>query len=450
MPWNLKEVTVMAFSFFGGIHPKENKFYAEEQKIMDFPEPDVVVIPMSQHIGAPCKPLVKKGDLVTVGQKIGDNQGLCVPVHASVSGKVKAVEMRAHSSGTTMMSVVIENDHLDTLCEDCKPRTQEEVDALTPEELMNIIREGGIVGMGGATFPTHVKLSSGIGKVDTIIVNAGECEPYIVSDDRICQEFPEQIISGLKVVMKIFGLNEAHIGIEDNKPTAAKILRRTIGPDSGIVVDVLPAKYPQGAEKQLIYAVTGREVPSGGLPAAVGCAVFNAATCKAIYDAVYNGMPLIKRVVTVSGDIVMEPKNLMVPIGTSFNDLLEAVGHSENPYKVISGGPMMGFTQYDLSVPTTKGTNAITILGKQNKYSVEESRCIRCGKCIDACPMKLMPVLMYKALLSGNIEEMKETNMMDCIECGSCAYTCPACVPLVLSFRAGKQRLREAAAAAKK
>ena len=417
---------------------------------MDFPEPDILVIPMSQHIGAPCRPLVKKGDLVTVGQKIGDNQGLCVPVHASVSGKVKAVEMRPHSNGMTQTSVVIENDHLQTMCEDIKPRTQEEVDALTPEELMNIIREAGIVGMGGATFPTHVKLSSGIGKVDTIIVNAGECEPYIVSDDRICQEYPEKIVSGIKVIMKIFGLNEAHIGIEDNKPTAAKILRRTIGPKGGIVVDVLPAKYPQGAEKQMIYAITGREVPSGGLPAAVGCAVFNAATCMAIHDAVYEGMPLIKRVVTVSGDIVMEPKNLMVPIGTSYNDLREAVGHSENPYKVISGGPMMGFTQYDLSVPTTKGTNAITILGRSNKYSVEDSRCIRCGKCIDACPMKLMPVLMYKALYTGDVEEMKATHMMDCIECGSCAWTCPACVPLVLAFRSGKQQIRMAAAAAAK
>ena len=439
----------MAFSFFGGIHPEENKFYAEEQKILEFPEPDILVIPMSQHIGAPCKPLVKKNDLVKVGQKIGDNQGLCVPVHASVSGKVKAVEMRPHTSGTTQTSVVIENDHLGTLHEDVKPRTQEEVDALTPEELISIIREGGIVGMGGATFPTHVKLSGGIGKVDTVIVNAGECEPYIVSDDRICQEYPNELISGLKIIMKILGLETAHIGIEDNKPTAAKILRRALGPNSGITVDVLPAKYPQGAEKQLIYAVTGREVPSGGLPAAVGCAVFNAATCKAIHDVVYEGMPLIKRVVTVSGDIVMEPKNLIVPVGTSFNDLLEAVGHSENPYKVISGGPMMGFTQYDLNVPTTKGVNAITILGRKNKFAVEDSRCIRCGKCIDACPMKLMPVLMYKALYTGDVEEMKATHIMDCIECGSCAYTCPACVPLVLSFRSGKQQIRMAAAAKK-
>ena len=439
----------MAFSFFGGIHPNENKWYAEEQKIMEFPEPDILVIPMSQHIGAPCRPLVKKGDLVTVGQKIGDNQGLCVPVHASVSGKVKAVEARAHSSGTTMMSVVIENDHLGTLHEDIKPRTQEEVDALTPEELINIIREGGIVGMGGATFPTHVKLSGGIGKVDTVIVNAGECEPYIVSDDRICQEYPKELISGLKIIMKILGLSTAHIGIEDNKPTAAKILRRNLGPDSGITVDVLPAKYPQGAEKQLIYAVTGREVPSGGLPAAVGCAVFNAATCKAIHDVVYEGMPLIKRVVTVSGDIVMEPKNLMVPIGTAFDMLSQAVGRSENPYKVLSGGPMMGVAQYDLSVPVIKGTNAVTILGKKNKYDVEASRCIRCGKCIEVCPMHLMPVLMYKAMFGGSVEEMMSVHMMDCIECGSCAYTCPASVPLVLGFRTGKHYIRQAMAAKK-
>ncbi len=432
----------MAFSFFGGVHPKENKWYACDKETQVFPEPDILVIPMSQHIGAPCKPLVKKGDLVTVGQKIGDNQGLCVPVHASVSGKVKSVEAKPHTNGSTVMSVVIENDHLDTLCEDIKPRTQEEVDALSNEDLINIIREGGIVGMGGATFPTHVKLSGGIGKVDTVIVNAGECEPYITSDDRLCREEPAKLISGLKVVMKIFGLKEGHIGIEDNKPEAVKAMQACLSKADGIIIDVLPAKYPQGAEKQLIYAVTGREVPSGGLPAAVGCAVFNAATVKAIHDVVYEGMPLIKRIVTVSGDILMEPKNLLVPIGTSFQALLDACGHSENPYKVLSGGPMMGAAQYDLSVPTIKGVNAITVLGKKNDYSVEESQCLRCGKCIDACPMKLMPVLMYKACLSGEVQELKDTNIMDCIECGSCAYTCPASVPLVLSFRVAKQLIR--------
>ena len=439
----------MAFSFFGGIHPKENKHYAEDKRVQDFPAPEVLIIPMSQHIGAPCLPLVKKGDRVTMGQKIGDNQGLCVPVHASVSGTVKAVEMRPHSSGTMIQSIVIQNDNLYELCPDITPRTQEEVDKLTPEELMNIIREGGIVGMGGATFPTHVKLSSGIGKVDTIIVNAGECEPYIVADDRLCQEYPGDLISGLKIIMKVLGLNSAHIGIEDNKPLAAKALKLAIKPDDGITVDVLPAKYPQGAEKQLISAITGREVPSGGLPAAVGCAVFNAATCKAIHDAVYQGMPLIRRIVTVSGDIVLDPKNLMVPVGVTFNDLLEAVGISENPYKVLSGGPMMGAAQYDLNVPVTKGTNAVTILGHSNSYNVEHAHCIRCGKCIDACPMHLMPVLMYKALYSGSVEEMQSVHMMDCIECGCCAYTCPACVPLVLGFRAAKHRIRDAAAAKK-
>ena len=438
----------MAFSFFGGVHPKENKFYACDKATQEFPAPDILVIPMSQHIGAPCKPLVKKGDLVTMGQKIGDNQGLCVPVHASVSGKVKSVEMKAHTNGTTVMSVVIENDHQYTLCEDIKSRTQEEVDALSKEELIGIIREGGIVGMGGATFPTHVKLN-GQG-IDTVIVNAGECEPFITSDDRLCREQPEKLISGLKIIMKIFGIHNGHIGIEDNKPEAAKSLQACLCSEDGITVDVLPAKYPQGAEKQLIYAVTGREVPSGGLPAAVGCAVFNAATCKAIHDVVYDGMPLIKRIVTVSGDILMEPKNLLVPIGTSFNDLIEACGHSENPYKVLSGGPMMGAAQYDLSVPTIKGVNAITVLGYRNKYDVEDCRCLRCGKCIDACPMKLMPVMMYKALQDNDIELLKSTNLMDCIECGSCSYTCPASVPLVLGFRVGKQMIRNAAAAAKK
>ena len=438
----------MAFSFFGGVHPKENKWYACDKETQVFPEPDNVVIPMAQHIGAPCKPLVAKGDLVTKGQKIGDNQGLCVPVHASVSGKVKAVEVRPHTNGSTVLSVVIENDHLDTLCETVKPRTQEEVDALTPEQLVDIIHEAGIVGMGGATFPTHVKLSGGIGKVDTAIVNAGECEPYITADDRLCREHPEQVVRGLQIIMKIFGLKEGHIGIEDNKPEAIAALKAAA--TEGILVDVLPAKYPQGAEKQLIYAITGREVPSGGLPAAVGCAVFNAATVRAICEAVYDGMPLIQRIVTVSGDILMEPKNLLVPIGTAFNDLIEACGRNENPYKVLSGGPMMGVAQYDLNVPTIKGVNAVTVLGRNNHHFVEDPHCLRCGKCIDACPMKLMPVLMYKAWQNGDVEEMKKNNIMDCIECGSCAYTCPASVPLVLGFRVAKQVIRNASAPVKK
>ena len=435
----------MAFSWLGGIHPKENKHYAEHQAVQEFPAPDLLVIPMAQHIGAPCLPLVKKGDQVTMGQKIGDNEGLCVPVHASVSGKVKAVEIRPHTNGTMVMSVVIENDHENTLCPDIQPRTPEQVEQLTGEELIAIIREAGIVGMGGATFPTHVKLSSSIGEVDTVIVNASECEPYIVADDRLCQEYPDELVSGLLIIMKILGVKNAHIGIEDNKPAAIAALRAAIDPKTGVVVDALPTKYPQGGEKQMVYAVTGKEIPSGGLPAAVGCAVFNAATCKAIHDAVYNGMPLIRRIVTVSGDILMEPKNLMVPIGTSFDILSQAAGRSSNPYKILSGGPMMGAAQFDVSVPVIKGTNAITILGEKNKFYVETSRCIRCGKCIEVCPMKLMPVLMYKAMLSNDLEEIKAAHIMDCIECGCCAYTCPAAVPLVHGFRTAKLAIRNAA-----
>ena len=436
----------MAFSFFGGVHPKDQK-RTRDVAVQVFPEPDTLVVSMSQHIGVPCEPLVKKNDLVKKGQKIGDNKGLCVPVHSPVSGIVKAVEARPHSNGTTVMSVVIENDHQDTLDDDVRPRTQEEVAALTPEDLVNIIREAGIVGMGGASFPTHVKLSGAIGKVDTIIVNAGECEPYITADDRLCREHPQEVISGIQIIMKILGLKKAHIGIENNKPEAIRSLKAYVA-DSGVQVDVLPAMYPQGAEKQLIQAVTGRQVPSGGLPVAVGCAVFNAASCKAIHDAVYEGMPLIRRIVTVSGDILLEPKNLLVPIGTSYMDLIDACGLSGTPYKVLSGGPMMGITQYDLSVSTIKACNAVTVLSRENRYTVKDPHCIRCGKCIDVCPMRLMPVLMYKALFSNDLDVIKDSHLQDCCECGCCAYNCPAGVPLVLSFRAGKQKLADARAAA--
>ena len=269
-----------------------------------------------------------------------------------------------------------------------------------------------------------------------------------MADDRLCREHAKELVSGLKIVMKILGLQQAHIAMENNKPEAAEALRWEIDPRQ-IILDILPAKYPQGAEKQLIKAVTNREVPSGGLPAAVGCAVFNAATCKAIHDAVYEGMPLVKRIVTVSGDILMEPKNLLVPIGTTFQALLDAVGQKENPYKVLSGGPMMGAAQFDLSVPVIKGTNAITVLGKKNRFAVEDPQCIRCGKCIDACPMGLMPVMMVAAAQSKDPDEIAAINTMDCIECGCCAYTCPAGIPLVQHFRTAKLVLRQAQAKAK-
>lgn len=431
--------------FFGGVHPNDKKSLSCEAAIERLPAPKQVVIPMNMHIGAPCKPLVKKGDLVTVGQKIGDNTGLCVPVHASVSGKVVAVEPRPHPNGTNVMSVVIENDFQDTLCPDVvKP---ENPDALTSEELTRLIHEAGIAGMGGATFPTDVKISSGMGKLDTIIVNAAECEPYITSDDRLLRETPDRVIGGLRVLLKVFGLEKGYIGIEANKKTAISVLQEKCPAGGDIVVQVLKTRYPQGAEKQLIQTVTGRQVPPGGLPAAVGCGVFNAATCAAIYDAVYEGMPLVRRGVTVTGGAIKTPKNFIAPIGTPYTDLIAAAdGFKEQPYKVLTGGPMMGLTQFDLSVPVIKGTNAVTCFTQKDKCEVAVPHCIRCGRCVSVCPMHLMPLYLYQAERKDDIDALNKRNIGDCIECGSCAYICPARIPLVQSFKNAKVKVRAASA----
>ena len=353
--------------FFGGVHPDDKKSLSCQQAFEPLPAPTQVVIPMSMHIGAPCNPLVKKGDTVTVGQKIGDNTGLCVPVHASVSGTVVAVEPRPHPNGTNVMSVVIENDFRDTLSPDITPR--ENIDGLTGEELTKLIHEAGIAGMGGATFPTDVKISSGLGKLDTIIVNAAECEPYITSDDRLLRETPQRVIEGLRVLLKIFDLPKGYIGIEANKKEAIATLKELCPAGGDVVVQVLRTRYPQGAEKQLIQTITGRQVPPGGLPAAVGCGVFNTATCAAIYDAVYQGMPLVRRGVTVTGGAITTPKNFIAPIGTPYTDLIAAAeGFCAEPYKVLTGGPMMGLAQFDLSVPVIKGTNAITCFGERTGW----------------------------------------------------------------------------------
>ena len=338
------------------------------------------------------------------------------------------------------MSVVIENDFEQTLHPDIAPRGS--IDDLSPEELMEIIHQAGIAGMGGAAFPTHVKLSSGLGKVDTVIVNAAECEPYITADDRLMRESPGRVIDGLRIIMKIFGLEKAYIGMEANKPEAAEALQMHLK-KGDIELRRLRVRYPQGAEKQLIQAITGRQVPPGGLPAHVGCAVFNAATCAAISDAVYDGMPLVRRVVTVTGRAVMKPSNFLVPIGVSFNDLIEAVGMRENPYKVLCGGPMMGLAQFDLAVPVIKGSNAVTVFGAADNVEVANPHCIRCGRCIDACPMHLTPLFLYRAERQSDLDALNRLHMMDCIECGCCAYTCPAKIPLVQSFRAAKQKLRD-------
>lgn len=432
----------MPRSFFGGVHPKGWKELSREAPLTVF-SPKLVCIAMSQHIGAPCKPLVTVGQHVTVGQKVGDGAGLCAPVHASVSGTVVAVEEKPHPGGTNVLSVVIENDGRDDLCPDIQPR--ESIAELDAQALIDIIHAAGITGMGGAGFPTHVKLSSGLGKVDTVIVNGAECEPYITADDRLMRETPERVMGGLRVICKILQPARTAIGIEANKPEALAAMKAAL--DEDVELLALRVRYPQGAEKQLIQSVTGRCVPPGGLPAAVGCAVFNAATCAAIYDAVYRGMPLVRRAVTVTGSAVARPSNFLAPIGTPFSELIEAAGgFACAPYKILCGGPMMGLAQHTPEAMTIKGCNAVTCLSEKDRRKEAAQHCIRCGKCVENCPMHLMPVFMHKASAAGNLERLKELNVTDCIECGCCAYGCPAGIPLVQSFRTAKRLLRDAAA----
>lgn len=432
----------MPRSFFGGVHPKGHKELSRDAALTVF-QPKLVSIAMSQHIGAPCKPLVAVGQRVTVGQKVGDGTGLCAPVHASVSGTVVAVEERPHPGGTQVLSVVIENDGRDDLSPDIHPR--ESIGELDAQALIDILREAGITGMGGAGFPTYFKLSSGLGKVDTVIVNGAECEPYITADDRLMRQTPERVMGGLRIIRKILQPERTAIGIEANKPEAIEAMRAVL--EEGVELLPLRVRYPQGAEKQLIQSVTGRCVPPGGLPASVGCAVFNAATCAAIYDAVYAGMPLVRRAVTVTGGAIAHPGNFIAPIGTPFSELIEAAGgFACTPYKILCGGPMMGLAQYTVDAMTIKGCNAITCLSEKDRRGQAAQHCIRCGKCVENCPMHLMPLFMHKASAAGKLERLKELHVADCIECGCCAYGCPAGIPLVQSFRTAKRMLRDAAA----
>ena len=441
----------MAQAFFGGVHPNDMKAATNEKAIEQLEAPAEVVIPMSMHIGAPCKPIVAVGDKVTIGQKIGEPGGfVSAPIHASVSGTVKAVEPRPFSMGGTMMSVVIENDFQNTVCPDIHP--VEDPDSLTPEQLVEIVKNAGIVGMGGATFPTHVKITSGIGKVNTVIINGAECEPYITGDHRTMLERPEEIIGGAKFLAKMFGVDKVVIGVEDNKRNGIDAMNKVIAEQKApVVVEPLRCRYPQGGEKQLCQAITGRQVPPGGLPADIGCAVFNINTTCAIYRALTTGMPVVNKIVTVSGSGVIEPKNIECPIGTPISKLFDACGGlREDTYKLIMGGPMMGLAQYNVDVTVGKGTGAmLAFAGKEEQYE-EHPQCIRCGKCVGVCPMRLEPVFMYKYLMKGDVDTWQNTlHGMDCIECGACTYICPARLPLIHAFRMGKQKVNNARMAAK-
>ena len=429
--------------FFGGIHPQYNKEMSKAVTEFLTVTPKQVVIPLLQHIGAPCKSLVSVGDRVLLGQKIGDGEGLCVPVHASVSGKVIAVEPRPHIRGGEVMSVVIENDGKD----EHVPFTSNNapVSDLDADGILHSIREAGIVGMGGAAFPGNVKALSAMGNVDTLIANACECEPYITADDSLLRTYPRHVLEGMQILGQVLHPDRMILAVEDNKAEAIAEIQALLPVYPDIEMVVLPTRYPQGAEKQLIQALTGREVPGGQLPVSVGCAVFNVSTYAAIRRAVRLGRPLTRRIVTVSGEAIAQPQNFIVRIGTSFRDLIEVAGGlNDKTERVICGGPMMGVAQSDLSVPVNKATNSILCLLKDRNGAAENPVCLRCGKCVGVCPMRLQPLYLYRFTNAKRVDELQRLNVLDCIECGCCSFTCPGKLPLTETFRTGKKLVREA------
>ena len=427
----------MKHLFFGGIHPKYNKEMSKTTPEVKTIDPAVVVIPMLQHIGAPCTPMVAVGDRVLKGQKIGDGEGLCVPVHASVSGTVIAIEPRPHTRGGLVNAVVIENDH--------KYETVTMPHAGNDDEILHSIREAGIVGMGGAAFPGNVKALGAMGNVDPLIANGCECEPYITADDTLLRTEPGVVLEGMLILRSLLDPKRTVLAVEDNKTEAIAELKALLPCYPDIELVILPTRYPQGSEKQLIQAVTGRQVPPGQLPVKVGCAVFNVSTFSAICRAATEGKALTERIVTVSGEAIAKPQNFIVPIGTSFHDLIEVAGGlHDKTERVISGGPMMGAAQSDLAVPVVKATNSILCLLKDVNGAAENPVCLRCGKCVTVCPMRLQPLYMYRFTNAGRVDELNRMNLLDCMECGSCAFTCPGKLPLVETFRKGKQMVREA------
>lgn len=430
-------------SFRGGIYPLHQIHHGKPLSsgcaIVHAPAPKLAVIPLSQHIGAPCKPCVAVGDTVCIGQEIGAMTGfVSAPIHASVSGVVKAIEPRLTISGALTPCVVIENDFQDRWHPDIRPRT--DTDGLDGKQIIEIVKNSGIVGLGGASFPTHVKLSPAPDMtVDTVILNGAECEPYLTSDHRLMLERTADVVSGLKLIMRALGVDKGVIGVERNKPDAIEALRAY--EDAQVRVQPMKVKYPQGSEKQLILAITGREVPSGKLPAAAGCVVCNAGTAVAVYDAVVRAVPLVETVVTVTG-AVGKPANVLARVGTPFSDLIAFCGGLlPDVQKVIAGGPMMGIAVYNLDVPVQKSTSGILALTSQQAGDTPSTSCIRCGRCAQGCPMHLLPMMLNRLAKLRDWEQAEAYHALDCIECGSCTYVCPAKLNITTNIRTAKRTI---------
>ncbi|MDR2752544.1 MAG: electron transport complex subunit RsxC [Clostridiales bacterium] len=437
-------MTVPVLSFPNGIHPPGEKDRTSKMEIKKIsPKPgSIMVFPVSQHIGAPCEPLVEAGERVLIGQKIGDSpKPVSAPIHSSVSGTVKEIKDALTPKGNLCKSVFIENDGLE---EGIKPRDQAPDSAIPArEETLRRIREAGVVGLGGAGFPTHIKLNPPPGKkIDTIIVNAAECEPYLTTDHRVMLEDSDRLVTGLEVILSLFPEAQGIIGIETNKPDAIEKMSSAIKGKSRIKVVGLVPKYPQGSEKQLMYACTKREVPSGGLPADIGCLVDNVDTVVAIARAVMLERPLIRRIVTLTGGCIARAGNYEVRLGMKISELIDAIGgFSEEPYKIISGGPMMGTSMYDLDVPIIKTSSAFLCFTEKEGKLPPERPCLRCGKCVDHCPMHLMPLELNYHAINHDEDQFIKNSGLDCLECGSCSFTCPAKRHLAQSIRAMRKDL---------
>ena len=423
--------------WYGGVHPVEGKEPTEHKPLVRFPAPKTAVFPLSMQLGAPANPIVEVGDTVKVGQKLGEAAGfISAPVHSSISGKVVAIEERPHATRGKCLSVVVENDGLDTVHESVKP-TGKSLEELTPDEIIEIVKNAGIVGMGGAGFPTYVKLKPNK-PIDAVLVNACECEPMLTADHRVLLEFADDIIFGLQAEMKTVNAPKGIIVIEENKPDAIALLKEKTAGIEGIEVLEVATQYPQGGEKMLIKRAMGRSVPSGGLPADVGACVSNVSTVKAVADAIRTGMPLVERVTTVTGKYIPEPKNFIVKIGTSAADLVAACGGiSGDDVLVKAGGPMMGFPQTTLDTPIMKGSNGIIAIDNDE---TEVQECIKCGRCVDVCPMELKP--LHFAKLVNDPQALKDLSIMDCMECRCCEYICSSKIPLVTMIKMGKNAVR--------